>query len=105
MHLSRYYKARSERARRMANARWAKHRARPDDPEALENEVLHPHLDVIGSLEWRDFRTGEIKRWRIKRGDRVDRVILSTPDGRATKSHGWTWALDHLRGFLAGTKV
>lgn len=27
---------------------------------------------------------------------------MESPNGRKTGSHGWSWALDHLRGLLAG---
>lgn len=60
--------------------------------------------DALGCLEWRDFRTGKVRRWVVRIGARIDQITLETPDGRKTASHGWTWALDHLRGFLAGTK-
>ena len=65
-----------------------------------------PHSgDAIGSLQYHDFRTGKIRRWTVLRGDRVDRVMLRSPDGRKTRSHGWTWILDHLRGHLSGRKI
>jgi len=59
--------------------------------------------DALGSLQWHDFRTGRVRRWTVRIGDRGDRITLESPDGRKTQSHGWTWALDHLRKFLAGT--
>ena len=98
----------SEHGRKMALARWKKHREKPVDPEILADLLANPPIcegDAIGSLEWRDFRTGKVVRWTILRGDRVDRVILRHPDGRKTNSHGWTWVMDHLRGFFAGRKV
>lgn len=63
------------------------------------------HGDAIGSLQWRDFRNGQVRRWTVLRGDRADRVILRCPDGRQTRAHGWTWVMDHLRGFLCGRKA
>lgn len=99
---------RSEHGRKMAHARWRKHRERSEDPEARLERLANPPIlkgDPIGALEWRDFRSGEVKRWTVLRGDRVDRVILRHPDGRETRSHGWTWVMDHLRGYLAGTKA
>ena len=60
--------------------------------------------DALGCLEWRDFRTGKVRRWVVRIGDRADRITLESPDGRQTAAHGWTWAMDHLRGFLAGRK-
>ena len=60
--------------------------------------------DALGCLQWTDFRTGRVRRWTVRIGDRVDRITLESPDGRTTGSHGWTWAMDHLRGFLCGRK-
>ena len=60
--------------------------------------------DALGCLQWTDFRTGKVRRWTVRIGDRIDRITLESPDGRKTDSHGWSWVLDHLRGFLAGTK-
>ena len=93
----------------MALARWKRHREKPPpDSEVFTEWAANPPLregDAMGSLEWRDFRSGRVLRWTILRGDRVDRVILKHPDGRKTKSHGWTWVTDHLRGYFAGRKV
>ena len=92
----------------MALAGWKKQRERQLDPEVLSELISNPSIregDAIGSLQWTDFRSGKVMRWTVLRGDRVDRVILRHPDGRKTKSHGWTWVMDHLRGFLAGRKV
>jgi hypothetical protein len=76
------------------------------DADTLRDQLQIPVFgDAVGSLEYRCFRTGTIKRWTILRGDRVDRVILRSPDGRKTDSHGWSWIVTHLRGFLAGRKV
>jgi hypothetical protein len=60
--------------------------------------------DAIGCLQWTDFRSGKVRRWTVRIGDRLDRITLESPDGRKTASHGWTWVLAHLRGFLAGRK-
>ena len=61
--------------------------------------------DALGCLQWTDFRTGQVRRWTVRIGDRRDRITLHAPDGRATESHGWSWVMAHLRGFLAGTKT
>lgn len=61
--------------------------------------------DALGCLQWHDFRTGKVRRWTVRIGDRVDRVTLHAPDGRTTTSHGWSWVMSHLRGFLAGRKI
>lgn len=94
----------------MARARWDADRARRDaeEPARLAELALQPPVTegtAIGVLEWRDLRSGEVRRWTVLRGDRVDRVVLrAAADGRKTGSHGWTWILEHLRGYLAGTK-
>ena len=106
-------KAKSERGRRMANARWKADRERREAemPERIRELALieaenlpRKQGDPIGSLQWHDFRTGKIRRWTLRIGDRIDRMTMHSPDGRATKSHGWTWIMNHLRGFLAGRK-
>lgn len=113
MHFQRYYRDRSERGRRMAAARWAADRARRDaeEPERLRElaEIEAANLprrsgDVLGVLQWTDARTGKVRRWTIRIGDRSDRITAETADGRRTGSHGWTWLLEHLRGYLAGKK-
>ena len=76
-----------------------------DADEARDQLQIPVAGDAIGSLEYRCFRTGEVRRWTILRGDRVDRVALRSPDGRRTGSHGWAWILDHLRGYLCGRKA
>jgi hypothetical protein len=53
--------------------------------------------DALGCLAWHDFRTGKVRRWVVRIGDRADRVTLHAPDGRGTGSHGWTWVMNHLR--------
>lgn len=60
--------------------------------------------DALGSLQWTDFRTGKVRRWTVRIGARRDQITLHSPDGRGTGSHGWSWVMDHLRGYLAGTK-
>ena len=75
----------SDHGRKMALARWKRHREKPVDPEILAEWLANPPPrkgDAIGALEWRDFRTGKVMRWTVLRGDRVDRVILRHPDGR-----------------------
>ena len=117
--MPRYYnrkkaKALSERNRQRALYRWKLDRKRRDaeEParirEMAEIEAINlPHKkgDPLGCLQWTDFRSGKVRRWTVRIGDRMDRITLHAPDGRKTESHGWTWALDHLRGFLAGTKL
>jgi hypothetical protein len=91
----------------MALARWKKHREKPVDPEILADLDSYPPIsegDAIGSLEWRNFRTGKVMRWTVLRGDRVDRVILRHPDGRKTQSHGWDLGDGSFAGVLRRTK-
>ena len=104
----------SESSARANKVRWDADAARRDSemPERLRElaEIDAQNLprkpgDPLGSLRWTDFRTGKVRRWTVRIGDRCDRITLESPDGRKTASHGWTWALDHLRGFLAGTKA
>jgi len=76
------------------------------DPRALE-EIKIDNLprrtgDALGCLQWTDFRTGKVRRWVVRIGDRSDRITLHSPDGRNTASHGWTWVLTHLRRYLCG---
>lgn len=71
----------------------------------ITSEDIADPPPTIGSLQWHDFRTGKVHRWTVLRGDRIDQVILRAPDGRQTQPHGWTWIMDHLRGYLAGRKV
>lgn len=113
MHYRKYYKARSERGRRMARARWDTDRARRDaeEPERMRElaEITAQNYprqsgDVLGTLQWTDAASGKVRRWIIRIGSRRDQVTAETPDGRRTGSHGWTWLLDHLRGYLAGTR-
>jgi len=93
-----------------ANAtRWKLDRERRDEelPDRIRELAAFPPIkpgDVIGSLEYRNHRSGQISRWAVLRGDRVDRVMIRTPDGRTSKSHGWTDILKTLRGVFAGTK-
>lgn len=103
----------SESSRRANAARWARDRARRDteEPErvlqlAEIDAVNLPRCqgDPIGLLQWTDFRTGKIRRWTIRIGKRRDQITIHAPDGRSSGHHGWTWVLNHLRGYLAGTK-
>ena len=113
MHYSRYYKARSERGRQMARRRWDLDRARRDaeEParlrELAEAAALHPQPapgDATGALEYRDFRSGEIRRWTVLRGPRADQVQLRHHDGRTSPPCGWARVLDGLRPHLVSLK-
>ena len=104
----------SQKSAQMNKARWDADRARRDaeEPERIRElaEIEIANLprrqgDPLGCLQWHDFRSGKVRRWTVRIGDRADRVTLHAPDGRATDSHGWSWVMSHLRGFLVGRKV
>lgn len=107
-------KALRERGKLMAEARWKIDRARRDaempdrirELAEIETQNLpHNQGDSVGCLQWTDFRTGKVRRWIIRLGNRADRVTMESPDGRETSSHGWTWIMDNLRGYLCGRKI
>jgi len=114
LHKRRRGKYSRAKALQMNKARWEADRARRDaeEPERIRElaEVEAMNLprnqgDALGCLQWTDFRTGQVRRWTIRIGNRRDQVTAHTPDGRKTENHGWTWLLAHLRGFLSGHKV
>lgn len=99
-------KAQSARGRRMAHARWAADRARriAEAPQRIyqmglaEAENLPRNQgDMLGSLQWHDARTGRVRRWIVRIGDRADRITIESPGTPATRPHGWTWFFTHLR--------
>lgn len=103
----------SEKARKMGIASQASQRARRDADESerlrelaeIEIENLpRKEGDALGCLQWTDFRTGRVRRWTIRTGDRRDRITMQATDGRVTGSHGWAWVLTHLRPYLCGRK-
>lgn len=55
---------------------------------------------AIGSIEYRNFLTGAVKRWTVIGGNRRNNYALRTPDGRTSKPHGLTWILAKLRPVL-----
>ena len=96
----------------LASQRAQRERRMADLPERLREleEIEAQNLprkqgDTLGCLQWTDHRTGKVRKWIVRIGDRRDRITLESTDGRKTGSHGWTWMLDHLRGFLAGRKI
>ena len=101
--------AASERGRRMARARWDAENARRDAeiPARVREiaEIAAVNLprrqgDALGCLQWTDFRSGKVRRWTIRIGDRIDRITVESPGGTPSKSHGWTWFLTQLRKHL-----
>lgn len=99
-----------ERGRRMANARWKADRARRDEEEPerwrMLKEIEMVNLpkkqgDALGCFQWHDYRTGKKRKWIIRIGDRSDRMTVDLPEGKTTKSHGWTWILTMLRKHLS----
>ncbi len=80
-------KALSERGKRMAAARWKLDQERRDAemPERIreikETEIQNlprKQGDALGCLQWHDFRTGKVRRWTVRIGDRIDRVSRFT---------------------------
>lgn len=57
--------------------------------------------DALGCLQWTDFRTGRVRRWIVRIGDRADRMTVESPGSKPGASHGWTWILTHLRKHLS----
>ena len=99
----------AEKSAQMNKARWDADRLRRDAemPERIRElaEIEAVNLprkqgDAIGSLQWHDFRTGRVHRWTVRIGARADQITMHSPDGRATKSSGWAWALTKLRKHL-----
>jgi hypothetical protein len=99
----------SERGKRMAAARWANDRARRDAemPERLAemreiemNNLPRKQGDILGTLQWSCARTGKVRRWVIRIGERCDRITVEAPREKPSASHGWSWFLAKLRKHL-----
>jgi hypothetical protein len=96
-----------ERGQRMARVRWENDRARRDawqparERELAEIEVRNlprNQGDAVATLQWTDHRTGQVRRWTLRIGDRADRFTVHAPSGESTaKSHGLTWIFNKLR--------
>jgi hypothetical protein len=96
----------------IASQRIQRERRMADLPERLREmeEIAIQNLprqagDALGCLQWTDFQSGKVRRWIVRIGDRSDRVTVEAPGGKRTGSHGWTWMLNHLRGYLCGRKT
>lgn len=99
-----------ERGRLMANARWKAERERrdADEPERIrelaELDIINlprHQGDAVGCLQWTDFRSGKVRKWVIRIGDRIDRITVESPHTARSRSHGWTWFLTSLRKHLS----
>ncbi len=99
-----------ERGKRMAAARWKLDRERRDaDAPEIERHIAEieavnlprNHGDAIGCLQWTDYRTGKVRKWIIRIGDRIDRITVESPHTMRSRSHGWTWFLTSLRKHLS----
>ncbi len=99
-----------ERGRRMANARWKAERERRDVEESERirelaeidaNNLPRSQGDALGCLQWTDYRTGKVRKWVIRIGDRIDRITVESPQSARSQSHGWTWFLASLRKHLS----
>ena len=53
--------------------------------------------DALGCLQWHDFRSGRVRRWVVRIGERRDQITVESPGQKPTSSHGWTWFLTQLR--------
>lgn len=105
----RKHNAMREKGKRMAAARWQAERARQNaemparirELEGISIQNLpHRRGDPLGFLQWTDFRTGRVRRWIVRIGDRIDRVTIETPGNPPSKSHGWTWFTEKIRAHL-----
>jgi len=95
----------SAKSAQMNKARWDADRARREEevPERIRElaeydvqNLPRKEGDALGCLQWHDFRTGKVRRWTIRIGDRSDRITAES-NSKITKSHGWTWLFNHLR--------
>ena len=87
----------AQAARRMADAD-----ARIRELAEIDAENLPRRQgDALGCLQWTDFRTGKVRRWNVRIGDRLDRITVEAPGHPPSKSHGWTWFLTQLRKHLS----
>jgi hypothetical protein len=103
-------KALSERGKRMAAARWKKDRERIEleMPARIQQlaewdvwNLPRKQGDALGCIQWHDFRTGKVRRWTVRIGDRTDRITVESPGEKPSASHGWTWFLTRLRKHLS----
>ena len=100
----------TESSRRANRARWDAENARREAEmparirelaEIEINNLPRRQGDALGCLQWMDFRSGKVRKWVIRIGDRSDRITIESPGGTPSKSHGWTWFLAQLRKHLS----
>lgn len=100
----------SAKSAQMNKARWDADRLRRDAkmPERIRElaEIDAQNLprkqgDALGCLQWTDFRSGKVRRWTVRIGDRIDRITVESPGEKPSSSHGWTWFLTKLRKHLS----
>jgi hypothetical protein len=96
----------TESSLRANQARWSADRARREAEvseqlsemaEVAARNLPRAQGDAIGCLQWTDYRTGQVRRWVVRIGDRIDRMTFGSPGEQTTKSHGWTWFFTKLR--------
>ena len=102
-----------ENARKRANARWAKDRERRDADSvqrSLELSIIEAENlprrpgDAVGVLQWTDLSTGQVRKWTLRIGDRKDRLLVCSPDGRVSTSHGLSFIFNSLRSKIIKSK-
>lgn len=100
----------AERGRKMgiASQRLQRERRMADLPERLRElaDIEAQNLprrqgDALGCLQWTDYRTGRVRKWVIRIGNRRDRITVESPGLPPSASHGWTWFLTQLRKHLS----
>lgn len=94
-------RAASESGRKMANARWEKHRAEVDRQIATGNlppreACRREEGELVGTLRFQA-ADGTVRSWTIRQGTRSNQIQI---DG-VKKPHGWDWFLQRLRQHLA----
>ena len=109
IHKKRRAKYSSAKSAQMNKARWDADRARREEemPERIRElaeydvqNLPRKQGDALGCIQWHDFRTGKVRRWTIRIGNRLDRITHETPGNKPSHSHGWTWFLNRLRNHI-----
>ena len=80
-----------------SDRRMEDHDERLRELEEIEiNNLPQKQGDALGCLQWTDFRSGKVRRWVVRIGDRSDRITMEA-GGIKTRSHGWTWIMNAIR--------